>query len=252
MDDLLRFPDEFDFLFPPHHSSVLSAYIDKATPELLPTKIDGPVPFIGAIKGHPMALRPCRNRSPRNRASEFHAPRGYFHRDESGGFSLHPRFIVSPSGETVPSGWIGWCLRVGHPAPGCATSGRRSIRGNRTRGGLRISTRSRGRARTLWRGNEASVRFRSLRSSARTCRWGCQFKNSPAVWMKTMAAGRALPPVFSRRNEERAFQAHRLAQGGKRGASPSSKKVLPGLARRAPKMLCAQEQTLLLRLIQDG
>ena len=44
-------------------------------------------------------------------------------------------------------------------------------------------------------------------------RWGCQFKNSPAVWMKTMAAGRASPPVSSRRNEERAFQAHRESLG---------------------------------------
>jgi len=46
---------------------------------------------------------------------------------------------------------------------------------------------------------------RKAPAAARTCRWGCQFKNSPAVWMETMAAGRAFPPESSRRNEERAF-----------------------------------------------
>ncbi len=54
---------------------------------------------------------------------------------------------------------------------------------------------------------------RKLPAGARTCRWGCQFKNSPAVWMVTMAAGRTSPPVSSRRNEERVFQAHRASLG---------------------------------------
>ncbi len=54
---------------------------------------------------------------------------------------------------------------------------------------------------------------RKAPAGARTCRWGCQFKNSPAVWMETMAAGRASPPVSSRRNEERAFQTHRASLG---------------------------------------
>jgi len=49
--------------------------------------------------------------------------------------------------------------------------------------------------------------------SIRICPVGCQFKNSPAVWMETMAAGRAPPPVSSRRNEERAFQTHRASLG---------------------------------------
>lgn len=38
-------------------------------------------------------------------------------------------------------------------------------------------------------------------------------RNSPAVWMETMAAGRAFPPESSRRNGERAFQAHRASLG---------------------------------------
>jgi len=36
------------------------------------------------------------------------------------------------------------------------------------------------------RGDETSV-VRKAPAGARTCRWGCQFKNSAAVWMETMA-----------------------------------------------------------------
>lgn len=56
-------------------------------------------------------------------------------------------------------------------------------------------------------------RSRCSTAPGRASRWGCQFKNSPAVWMETIAAGRASLPVSSRRNEERAVQAHRASLG---------------------------------------
>ncbi len=37
---------------------------------------------------------------------------------------------------------------------------------------------------------------RSAPAIVRTCKWGCQFKNSPAVWMETMAAGRVGSRIF--------------------------------------------------------